>query len=383
MLELLGQDSFVERSQFFNLFNYLTFRTGGALFTAMVIAFAIGGPFIHWLRQKQGKGQPIRSDGPESHLLTKKGTPTMGGLIILISLGVSALLWADLSSAYVWAVLAVTLGFGAIGFVDDFAKVTKQHHGGLSAKTRLGFEFLTAFLAALVMLAAEWVASNPYAQHDIPGFVSALMAGDPLTAVALPFLNDWGIQLLGFYIIFAMVVIVGFGNAVNLTDGLDGLATVPVMFAAFAFGIIAYVVGRFDYSQYLGIPHVEGVGELSTILGALIGASLGFLWYNAPPARVFMGDTGSLALGGLLGAVAVATKHEIVLGIVGGLFVLETLSVMIQVAVFKRTGKRVFLMAPIHHHFEKLGWQEPTIVIRFWIISMIFAMAGLATLKLR
>ncbi len=383
MLELLGQDYFVERSQFFNLFNYLTFRTGGAMFTAMVIAFAIGGPFIHWLRKKQGKGQPIRADGPESHLLTKKGTPTMGGLIILISLGVSALLWADLGSAYVWAVLAVTLGFGAIGFVDDFAKVTKQHHGGLSARTRLGFEFLTAFLAALVMLAAEWIASNPYAQHDIPGFFSALLAGDPLTAVALPFLNDWGIQLLGFYIIFAMVVIVGFGNAVNLTDGLDGLAIVPVMIAAGTFGVIAYLVGRFDYSQYLGIPHVEGVGELSTILGALIGASLGFLWYNAPPARVFMGDTGSLALGGLLGAVAVATKHEIVLAIVGGLFVLETLSVMIQVAVFKRTGKRVFLMAPIHHHFEKLGWQEPTIVIRFWIISFIFALAGLATLKLR
>lgn len=383
MLELLGQDYFVERSQFFNLFNYLTFRTGGAMVTAMVIAFAIGGPFIQWLRKKQGKGQPIRADGPESHLLTKKGTPTMGGLIILISLGVSALLWADLGSAYVWAVLAVTLGFGAIGFVDDFAKVTKQHHGGLSAKTRLGFEFLTAFLAALVMLAAEWVASNPYAQHDFLGFVNALMAGDPLTAVALPFLNDWGIQLLGFYIVFAMVVIVGFGNAVNLTDGLDGLAIVPVMIAAGTFGIIAYLVGRFDYSQYLGIPHVEGVGELSTILGALLGASLGFLWYNAPPARVFMGDTGSLALGGLLGAVAVATKHEIVLAIVGGLFVLETLSVMIQVAVFKRTGKRVFLMAPIHHHFEKLGWQEPTIVIRFWIISFIFALAGLATLKLR
>ena len=381
MLELLGQ--YEERSQFFNLFNYITFRTGGAMFTAMIIAFAIGAPFIHWLRKKQGKGQPIRADGPESHLLTKKGTPTMGGLIILISLGIASLLWSDLQNPYVWAVLLVTLSFGTIGFVDDFAKVTKQHHGGLSARTRLGFEFLSAFFAALVMLVAEWIAKTPGQAHDALGFFNALMAGDPLTTVALPFLSGWGLQLFAFYILFAMIVIVGFGNAVNLTDGLDGLAIVPVMIAAATFGMIAYLVGRVDYSAYLGIPHVAGVSELSTILGALLGGSLGFLWYNAPPARVFMGDTGSLALGGLLGAVAVATKHEIVLGIVGGLFVLETLSVMVQVAVFKRTGKRVFLMAPIHHHFEKLGWQEPTIVIRFWIISVIFAMAGLATLKLR
>jgi phospho-N-acetylmuramoyl-pentapeptide-transferase len=381
MLELLGQ--FVERSQFFNLFNYITFRTGGAMFTGMIIAFAIGGPFIRWLRSKQGKGQPIRTDGPEGHLLTKKGTPTMGGLIILISLGIASLLWADLSNAYVWAVLAVTLGFGAIGFVDDFAKVTKQHHGGLSARTRLGFEFLVALAASLAMLAAEWISKTPGDAHDFIGFFNALMAGDPLTAVALPFVSGWGVQLFAFYILFSMIVIVGFGNAVNLTDGLDGLAIVPVMIAAATFGMICYLVGRVDYSEYLGIPHVAGVGELATILGALLGASLGFLWYNAPPARVFMGDTGSLALGGLLGAVAVAAKHEIVLAIVGGLFVLETLSVMLQVAVFKQTGKRVFLMAPIHHHFEKLGWQEPTIVIRFWIISVIFAMAGLATLKLR
>ncbi|MBY0562579.1 MAG: phospho-N-acetylmuramoyl-pentapeptide-transferase [Hyphomonadaceae bacterium] len=381
MLELLGQ--FEERSQFFNLFNYITFRTGGAMFTAMIIAFAIGAPFIAWLRKKQGKGQPIRTDGPEGHLLTKKGTPTMGGLIILISLGISSLLWADLSNAYVWAVLAVTLGFGTIGFVDDFAKVTKQHHGGLSAKLRLVFEFAIALFAVLAMLAAEWIATTPGETHTVMGFLTALMAGEPLTAVALPFLSGWGIQLLAFYIVFAMIVIVGFGNAVNLTDGLDGLAIGPVMVAAATFGMICYLVGRVDYSAYLGIPHVEGVSELATILGALLGASLGFLWYNAPPARVFMGDTGSLALGGLLGAVAVASKHEIVLAIVGGLFVLETLSVMLQVAVYKRTGRRIFLMAPIHHHFEKLGWQEPTIVIRFWIISVIFAMAGLATLKLR
>ena len=381
MLEWLGQ--FEERSQFFNLFNYITFRTGGAMFTAMVLAFAIGAPFINWLRQKQGKGQPIRTDGPEGHLLTKKGTPTMGGLIILIPLTISSLLWADLENVYVWAVLIVTLGFGTIGFIDDFAKVTKQHHGGLSAKVRLATEFTIAFGAALAMLVAEWIATTPDQTHDAMGFINALMSGDALTAVALPFVNGWGIQLLGFYLIFAMVVIAGFGNAVNLTDGLDGLAIVPVMIAAGTFGMICYLVGRVDYSSYLGIPHVAGVGELATILGALLGASLGFLWYNAPPARVFMGDTGSLALGGLLGAVAVATKHEIVLAIVGGLFVLETLSVMLQVAVFKRTGKRVFLMAPVHHHFEKLGWQEPTIVIRFWIISVIFALAGLATLKLR
>jgi phospho-N-acetylmuramoyl-pentapeptide-transferase len=381
MLELLTQYS--ESSQFFNLFNYITFRTGGAMFTAMILAFAIGAPFIAWLRKKQGKGQPIREDGPQGHLLTKKGTPTMGGLIILISLGISSLLWADLENPYVWSVLIVTIGFGAIGFVDDFAKVTKQHHGGLSAKLRLLFEFSIAAVAAIAMLAAEWIATTPGQAHDAMGFWNALWAGEPLTAIALPFIQGWGVQILGLYAIFAMVVIVGFGNAVNLTDGLDGLAIVPVMIAAGTFGMICYLVGRVDYSAYLGIPHVAGVGELATILGALLGASLGFLWYNAPPARVFMGDTGSLALGGLLGAVAVATKHELVLVIVGGLFVLETLSVMVQVAVFKRTGKRLFLMAPIHHHFEKLGWQEPTIVIRFWIISVIFALAGLATLKLR
>ena len=381
MLELLAQ--YVERSQFFNLFNYITFRTGGAMVTAMIIAFAMGAPFIHWLRKKQGKGQPIRTDGPEGHLLTKKGTPTMGGLIILIPLAISTLLWADLDNPYIWAVLLVTVGFGLIGFIDDFAKVTKQHHGGLSAKVRLAAEFTFALVAALIMLGAEWIALTPGQSHDIAGFWNALMAGEPLTAVALPFLSGWGIQLFAFYVLFTMIVIVGFGNAVNLTDGLDGLAIVPVMIAAGTFGVICYLVGRIDYSNYLGIPHVAGVGELATILGALLGASLGFLWYNAPPARVFMGDTGSLALGGLLGAVAVATKHEIVLGIVGGLFVLETLSVMLQVAVFKRTGKRLFLMAPVHHHFEKLGWQEPTIVIRFWIIAVIFALAGLATLKLR
>ena len=380
MLELLSGLS--DENQFFNLFNYITFRTGGAMFTAMIIAFAIGAPMIRWLRSRQGKGQPIREDGPAGHL-SKKGTPTMGGFIILISLTISGLLWADLGNPYVWSVLLVTLGFGLIGFIDDYAKVTKQKTDGLSSSTRLLFEFLFALVAGLIMLGAEWINSTPNEAHTVIGFWNALMGGTSLTAVALPFFSGWGIQLLAAYVFFSMIVIVGFGNAVNLTDGLDGLAIVPVMIAAGTFGMIAYLVGRVDYSAYLGIPHVAGVSELATLLGAVLGASLGFLWYNAPPARVFMGDTGSLAMGGMLGSVAVATKHELVLGIVGGLFVLETLSVMLQVAVFKRTGKRVFLMAPIHHHFEKLGWQEPTIVIRFWIIAFIFALAGLATLKLR
>ena len=381
MLELLG--ALQHRSQFFNLFNYITFRTGGALVTALIIAFVIGAPMIHWLRQKQGKGQPIREDGPPGHLLTNNGSPTMGGFIILISVGIATLLWAKLSNVYVWSVLLVTLGFGVIGFIDDFAKVTKQHHGGLSSKVRLFFEFLIAFLASLAMLAAEWIAKTPTEPHTLMTFWAALNHGTALTAVALPFFKAYGIQLFGFYVLFQMIVMVGAGNAVNLTDGLDGLAIVPVMIAGATFGFIAYLVGNVRFADYLQIPHVAGVGELTVATGALIGGSLGFLWYNAPPARVFMGDTGSLALGGLLGAVAVATKHEIVLAVVGGLFVLEALSVMLQVFVYKRTGKRVFLMAPIHHHFEKLGWQESTIVIRFWIISTIFALAGLATLKLR
>ncbi|HVY85402.1 MAG TPA: phospho-N-acetylmuramoyl-pentapeptide-transferase [Caulobacterales bacterium] len=381
MLELLG--ALKEQSQFFNLFNYITFRAGGAVVTALIIAFVIGAPMIHWLRKKQGRGQPIRADGPEGHLLTKKGTPTMGGFIILISVGIAVLLWAKLSNPYVWAVLLVTLGFGLIGFIDDFAKVTKQHHGGLSGRVRLLFEFTIALAAALAMLAADWFNKTPGQAHTLAGFWSAMMSGSSLTAVAVPFLKTYGIQLWVGYVLFSMIVMVGAGNAVNLTDGLDGLAIVPVMIAAGTFGFIAYLVGNARFADYLQIPHVPGVGELTVSLAALIGGSLGFLWYNAPPARVFMGDTGSLALGGLLGSVAVATKHEIVLAVVGGLFVLEALSVMLQVFWFKRTGKRVFLMAPIHHHFEKLGWQESTIVIRFWIISTIFALAGLATLKLR
>jgi phospho-N-acetylmuramoyl-pentapeptide-transferase len=380
MLKFLGQ--YDDQVQIFNLFNYITFRTGGAIVTALIIAFVIGAPMIAWLRKKQGKGQPIRTDGPQGHLLSKKGTPTMGGFIILISVGVASLLWADLTSAYVWAVLMVLFGFGAIGFIDDFQKVTKQTHAGLSGRVRLALEFVIALGAALIMLSSEWSHSTDLSRTSAD-FWAALMAGENFTAVAVPFFKDMGIQLGPLFVAFAMVVIVGAGNAVNFTDGLDGLAIVPVMIAAATFGFIAYLVGRIDYSAYLGIKHVAGVGEVAPILGALLGGSLGFLWYNAPPARVFMGDTGSLALGGLLGAVAVATKHEIVLAVVGGLFVMEALSVMIQVAWFKLTGKRVFLMAPIHHHFEKLGWQESTIVIRFWIVAVIFALAGLATLKLR
>ena len=380
MLPFLG--SLDDQNQLFNLFNYITFRTGGAIVTALFFAFLIGKPLIDWLRLKQGKGQPIREDGPASHLLTKKGTPTMGGFIILFSLAIASLLWADLTNPYVWAVLLVTFGFGAVGFIDDFAKVTKQKADGLSGRVRLLLEFAIALGATLIMLAAQWSADPDMAGRG-EQFWQALLHGGDFTSVALPFFKDLMIPLGGFFLAFAMFVIVGAGNAVNMTDGLDGLAIVPVMIAAAAFAMIAYLVGRADYSAYLGINHVKGVAELTVLLGALLGAGLGFLWYNAPPARVFMGDTGSLALGGMLGAVAVAAKHEIVLAIIGGLFVVEALSVMIQVAVYKMTKKRVFLMAPIHHHFEKLGWQEPTIVIRFWIVSVIFALIGLATLKLR
>jgi phospho-N-acetylmuramoyl-pentapeptide-transferase len=379
MLELLS--AFAPQNTLFNLFNYITFRAGCAIATAIFIAFVIGKPMIDWLRKKQGKGQPIREDGPQGHLLTKKGTPTMGGFIILISLAISGLLWADLGNPYVWAVLLVTFGFGAIGFVDDFRKVTKQKADGLSSRLRLLLEFMVSLAAVLVMQAAQWHAGG----EGEPGvqFWQALIKGGSFSELAVPMLKNIVIQLGILFPFFAMVVVVGAGNAVNLTDGLDGLAIVPVMIAASAFGFIAYLAGNAKFATYLGIHHVAGVGELSVLLGALLGAGLGFLWYNAPPARIFMGDTGSLALGGMLGAVAVATKHEIVLAVIGGLFVAEALSVMIQVLWFKRTGKRVFLMAPIHHHFEKLGWAEPTIVIRFWIVSVLFALAGLATLKLR
>ncbi len=342
-----------------NLFRYITFRSVAALFTSLAIALLIGPKFINFLRAKQGKGQPIREDGPASHLLTKKGTPTMGGLMILIAMTVSTLLWMDTTNGFVWACLAVTLSFGAIGFMDDYDKVTKRSHDGLSGKTRLLLEFFVAGLAC------TWIASRTG------------------TNLYLPFVKDMAIPLGFFYIAFAAFIVTGFGNAVNLTDGLDGLATMPMIIAAAAFAIIAYLIGNIRFSDYLGVHHVAGAGELAVFCAALIGACLGFLWYNAPPAAVFMGDTGSLALGGALGTIAVVTNHELVLLVVGGLFVLETVSVIVQVASFKMTGKRVFRMAPLHHHYEQKGWAESTVVIRFWIISIVLALAGLATLKLR
>ncbi|MEZ5751134.1 MAG: phospho-N-acetylmuramoyl-pentapeptide-transferase [Paracoccaceae bacterium] len=354
---------FSESFSALNLFRYITVRAGAAFFTALIFGFLFGKPLINMLRRRQGKGQPIREDGPESHLLTKKGTPTMGGLLILSALTVSTLLWARLDNGYVWMVMGVTLGFGAIGFADDYAKVSKSNHKGVSGKIRLAAGFVIAFLASL--LAMQMHPTELSGQLALPVFKEALL------------------NLGWFFIPFAMFVIVGAANSVNLTDGLDGLAIMPVMIAATTLGIIAYAVGRVDFTSYLDVHYVPGTGELLIFTAALAGGGLGFLWYNAPPAAVFMGDTGSLALGGALGAIAVATKHEIVLGIVGGLFVVEALSVIIQVAYFKRTGKRVFLMAPIHHHFEKKGWAEPQIVIRFWIISLVLALIGLATLKIR
>ena len=341
-----------------NLIRYISFRAGAASATALVIGLLLGPAFIRWLRAKQGKGQPIRADGPQSHL-AKRGTPTMGGLLILISVAVSVLLWMDLTNPFVWACLLVTAGFGLIGFLDDYDKVKKAHHAGLSGKMRLFLEFAIAGLATWLMIGS----SNSY--------------------LYLPFIQGPVLDLGWAYIAFGAFVIVAFGNAVNLTDGLDGLATMPVIIAAMAFLLISYLVGNVKFAEYLGIPHINGTGDLTVLLLAIIGAGLAFLWFNAPPAAVFMGDTGSLALGGALGAVAVATHHEFVLVIIGGLFVLEAASVIIQVFFYKRTGKRVFRMAPIHHHFEHLGWSEPTVVIRFWIISFVLALAGLSTLKLR
>jgi len=346
----------------FNLFRYITFRAGGATATALFIGLLIGPKFIGWLRVRQGKGQPIRDDGPQSHL-AKRGTPTMGGLMILTSLVLSILLWMNLSNPFVWACMFVTLGFGAIGFLDDYDKVRKASTKGVSGRTRLVGEFLVAGIAA-------WIISSENGAH-----------------LYLPFVSGYYIDLSGWhgalYIAFAAFTIVAFGNAVNLTDGLDGLATMPVIIASVAFMIIVYLVGNAKFAIYLGIPHVPGAGELAIFCGAMIGAGLAFLWFNAPPAAVFMGDTGSLALGGALGAIAVTAHHEIVLGVIGGLFVIEALSVIIQVFFYKRTGKRVFRMAPIHHHFEQIGWSEPTVVIRFWIIALVLALAGLSTLKLR
>ena len=342
----------------FNLVRYQTARAGATLVTALFIGLIIGPRFILMLRVRQGKGQPIRADGPQSHL-TKVGTPTMGGLMMLVSLMLSLIIWMDLRNPFIWACLAVTVGFGLIGFIDDYDKITKKSHRGVSGRVRLLLEFAVA------------------------GVASWIIVSQINTFLYVPFFSNLGVEMGFLYYVFAAFVIVGAGNAVNLTDGLDGLATMPVIIAAGTFAIISYLVGRVDYSSYLGIPHVPGAGELAIFCAAIMGAGLAFLWFNAPPAAVFMGDTGSLALGGALGAIAVASHHEIVLGIVGGLFVIEALSVIIQVFWFKRTGRRIFLMAPIHHHFEQLGWKESTVVIRFWIISIVLALMGLATLKLR
>ncbi|MGO8113809.1 phospho-N-acetylmuramoyl-pentapeptide-transferase [Rhizobium leguminosarum] len=361
----------VELSEYFkflNLFRYITFRTGAALFTSALIVFLFGPTIINSLRIRQGKGQPIRADGPQTHF-KKAGTPTMGGLMILAGIVGASLLWADLSNVYVVATLLVTLGFGAIGFYDDYLKVTKQSHMGFSGKARLGIEFVIAGIAVYFMMRTA---------------LASGIAGSTFgSSIAFPFFKDFMINIGIMFVVFGGFVIVGAGNAVNLTDGLDGLAIVPVMIAAASFGVIAYLAGNVVFANYLQINFVPGTGELAVVLGAVIGAGLGFLWFNAPPAAIFMGDTGSLALGGTIGTVAVATKHEIVMAIIGGLFVIETLSVIIQVGFFKITGRRVFLMAPIHHHFEKKGWTESQVVIRFWIVAVGLAMLGLSTLKLR
>ena len=347
----------------FNLVRYITFRAGAACLTALIVAFVLGPAVIRWLRSVQRQGQPIRADGPERHLVEKKGTPTMGGLLILFALTISTLLWVDLKNGFVWATLFVTLGYGALGFADDYLKVTKLNTRGVPGRVKLIVQAVVGLIAAVWI---TWLAPGPLA-----------------TALTFPVFKEVALQLGWFFPVFGMLVMMGAPNAVNLTDGLDGLAIVPTMITAAVFTLIAYLVGNRIFADYLQLNAVAGVGELAVFCSALIGAGMGFLWFNAPPAKVFMGDIGALALGGALGAVAMATKHEIVLMIVGGLFVVETVSVMIQVFWYKRTGHRVFLMAPLHHHFEKKGWAEPTIVIRFWIISMILALVGLATLKMR
>jgi phospho-N-acetylmuramoyl-pentapeptide-transferase len=352
-----------EQVNVLNVFRYITVRTGGAMITALVFVFLFGSRIIDKLRMLQGKGQPIRADGPQSHLVTKKGTPTMGGLMILLGITVATVLWANPANNYVWTVLGVTLAFGAIGLYDDYLKVTRQTHVGFGGKSRLILEILVAVAACYFIVS---LGREPFA-----------------SSLTFPFFEDLLLPLGWFFLVVGAFVIVGAGNAVNLTDGLDGLAIVPVIIAALSFGLISYLAGNLTLSDYLQIHYVAGTGELAVLCGAVIGAGLGFLWFNAPPASIFMGDTGSLALGGMLGTIAVATKHEIVLAVVGGLFVLEAVSVIVQVVSFKLTGKRVFRMAPLHHHFEQMGWTEPQIVIRFWIIAVVLALVGLSTLKLR
>lgn len=347
-----------------NVFKYITFRSVGALLTSLLVGFLIAPTIITKLKKKQGKGQPIRKEGPESHLLTKVGTPTMGGLIILIGTLLGSLLWCNWANPYVWIVLGVTLGLGILGGIDDWMKVTTQKSDAMTAKAKSASQILIALMAAYAI------------QAQMPSAYGSMLT--------FPFFKNLLLDLGLLYPIFGAVVITGASNAVNLTDGLDGLAIGPSILAALCFAIISYVVGNKLFAGYLQLPFIPQSGELAIICGALVGSSLGFLWYNAPPARIFMGDTGSLAIGGAIGTISVITKHEIVLAIIGGLFVIETLSVIIQVTYFKLSGgKRIFLMAPLHHHFEKKGWSEPTIVIRFWIIAVIMALIGLSTLKLR
>ena len=355
--------AFADDYKILNLFRYITFRTGGAIITALILCLMFGERFIMWLKKHQAEGQPIRSDGPETHILTKAGTPTMGGLLILGSFILATLLWVPLSNQYLWPVLLIASSFGVIGAADDWLKLKKRSSDGISGRQKLFFQIIAALVASMI-----FIQLSP----------ESLRYG-----VAVPFFKDTLIYLGLIYVPFAMLVMIGASNAVNLTDGLDGLAIVPVIIVATCFGLIAYLSGNIQFASYLQIHYVPGTGDLATLLGALIGAGLGFLWFNAPPAKVFMGDTGSLALGGALGAVSVATRHELVLAIAGGLFVVETISVILQVTSFKLTGKRIFLMAPLHHHFEKKGWPESTIVIRFWIISVVLALISLSTLKLR
>ena len=355
--------NYVDYFQPFNLFRYITFRTGGAILTALIISFILGPFLIKRLKAFQIEGQPIRSDGPKTHLIKKKGTPTMGGLLILFAFSLSTILWSKLDNPYVWIVFIIATSFGLIGLLDDWLKIKKRSSEGLNGKKKILIQIILSGIAVY--------------------FINLQFDQNLQYTLSFPFFKETTLYLGFFYILFGILVVVGSSNAVNLTDGLDGLAIVPVMIASMSFALIAYIIGNLNFSNYLQVSYVPGVGELSVLAGALIGSGLGFLWFNAPPAMVFMGDTGSLSLGGFIGATAVATRHEIVLIIIGGLFVLETISVIIQVISYKLTGKRVFKMAPLHHHFEQKGWAESTIVIRFWIISVILALIGLATLKLR
>ncbi len=354
--------SLVDQFSALNVFRYLTFRTGLAVMSSMLIVFIVGGPFIKFIQSQKITG-PIREDGPIDHIVKKVGTPTMGGLLILIGILFGTLLWADLTNSYIWVLLMVATSFGLLGAADDYLKIKQNNSRGISSGLKIIFQVILSLIAIILLL--------------------KFGNNDHIKNLYFPFFKNLVLHLGIFFIPFALFIIVGSSNAVNLTDGLDGLATVPVMLVALSFTLICYVVGNTVFSEYLQIPYIANVGEASIFCGSMVGACLGFLWYNAPPAKIFMGDTGSLSLGGSLGAVGIISKHEIVLGIIGGLFVLETVSVIIQVISFKLTGKRVFMMAPLHHHFEKKGWAESTVVIRFWIISIILALIGLATLKLR